>query len=342
MVFRTKIVLSLLACLFFPQSVPAAESDLPVFEVSSRKYLLGTQVDITALHPDVIKCKKACYAAFQEIERIERLLSSHSETSEISAINREAGAKPVKVSLETFSIIRRAIRYAEMFEGSFDVTIGPVTQLWGFHDDSPPSIPEETKLTAMLQLVNFKRVLLNQADTTVFLEVGGMQLDLGGIAKGYAVDKAAEVLKQNGIKHFLINAGGDIFASGRKTENKKWTVGIQHPRKPNDLLATFEMSDLAVATSGDYERYFDEGGKRYHHIIDPKTGYPADLNQSVTVFAPSVEEADVWATYLFILGYEEYQQRKDISPVESLFVARTGKVRCADSLKKEFKLSLIY
>ncbi|MFQ5641110.1 MAG: FAD:protein FMN transferase [bacterium] len=337
--FRINVFATCLYVLLCVRSVPASGDNAPIFEVSTSKFLLGTKVDITALHTDIIKCKKACYFAFEEINRIEQLLSAHIETSEISRINRSAGMEPVKVGSETFAMIERALGYAKRFDGFFDISIGPVTELWGFNGEAPAAIPDDERLRAMLKLVDFSKVRLNAGDRTVFLPLKKMKLDLGGIAKGYAVDKAAEVLRKHGISTFLINAGGDIYTSGRKDGNKRWVVGLQHPRKPNNLLATFELSDFAVATSGDYERYFEEGGKRYHHIIDPKTGYPAELTRSVTVFAPTVEEADVWATYLFIAGIEKFKKDKRISSMKTIFVDTHGGIQFDESLKAHYRLS---
>jgi len=313
-----------------------------LYEVSATKYMLGTQIDLKAMHPDILGCKKAFYDAYQEIARIEALLSSHIASSEVTKINKMAGVKPVKVSYETFAIISRSVQYSKKFKGIFDASIGPVTTLWGFSDDKKDiTLPKRSVLEADLKLVDYRRVALSKADTTVFLERKGMRLDLGGIAKGYAIDRAAYILKNKGIQHFLINAGGDIYACGYKYGEKKWLVGIQHPRRQADLLATFEVHDMAVATSGDYERYKIIDGKRYHHIIDPRTGFPATLDQSVTVFANSAEEADAWATYLFIIGYENEQKSALKPELGTVFVDASGNVEYDHSLEDAFNLRFV-
>lgn len=341
--FRTKLV-EFLIILFLSLSQGYVSAQLEaghLFEVSATKYLLGTAVDMVAVHSNISECKKAFYNAFREIERIETLLSSHKKVGEISKINNKASTAPVKVSAETFAIIKRSIAYSKKFDGMFDISIGPITELWGFNDDKKITIPQKEKLNSLLKLVDHENIILNSQDTTVSFAVKGMKLDLGGIAKGYAIDRAAAVLKQQGIKHFLINAGGDIYACGFKSKDKKWTVGIQHPRKPNNLLVTFELSDFAVATSGDYERYAVIDGKRYHHIINPKTGLPSNLCQSVTVFASTAEEADVWATYFFIIGFNHYKNSMADSPVSSIFVDSSGNINYDNSLDKEFMLSFL-
>ncbi|KAA3599132.1 MAG: FAD:protein FMN transferase [Calditrichaeota bacterium] len=273
------------------------------YEVNVSKYLMGTIVDVKALHPNVNECKKSLYFAFKEMERIENLLSSHKPESEISQINLNSGIEPQKVSFETFSILQRAKKYSEKFDGKFDVTIGVISEIWGFSGESEARIPNPKELNSALKLVSYKNIVLNETDTTAFLTKKGMRIDLGGIAKGYAIDKAVEVLRENGVQNFLLNAGGDIFVSGEKAE-KLWSVGIKHPREVENLIAKLELKDLAIATSGDYERYFEKDGKRFHHILNPETGFPSDLCQSVSVIAETAEEADVLATYIFLIGKE--------------------------------------
>ena len=338
---RSKFASVLLLVWLVSPSLASGRKDAPVFEVSATKFLLGTKVDITVLHSEVRGAQAACYAAFKEMERVESVLSSHKPDSEISRINSAAGSHPVKVSAETFAILARAVAYSSRLAGRFDVTIGPVSELWGFNGDRDVALPQPERLRALLKLVDFRNLALNEADSTAYLRVKGMRLDLGGIAKGYAIDRAATVLRAHGLQDFLINAGGDIYASGTKPEGQKWRVGVQHPRRPRALLATFEVSDMAVATSGDYERFVEIDGVRYHHILDPETGYPATQCQSVTVFAPTAEEADVWATYCFIVGFEAYQQGPHRSIHPALFVNASGRVRLTPELKNLYRLRLL-
>ncbi len=328
--------------LFFTNSALfSAGSEQTLFEINATKYLLGTKIDITVSHSSVIECKRACYFVFKEIERIESLLSSQKGDSEISKINNMASQTPVHVSFETYSIISRAILYSKKFDGFFDISIGPVTELWGFNGERKITIPSKEKLNSLKSLVDYNNIFPNIEDTTISLGAKGMKIDLGGIAKGYAVDRAAVVLKEQGILNFIINAGGDIYASGHKSEKINWLVGIKHPRKSQALLAKFELRDYAVATSGDYERYADIDGKRYHHIINPKTGYPVNYCQSVTVFASSVEAADAWATYLFIIGYNRYQTNKENAAINSIFVNSSGEINFDKSLERDFLLTFL-
>ncbi len=320
----------------FAQAKPTA----PVFEVSATQFLLGTQVEIIALGKSVQAAKKACYFAFREMERIENILSSHRDDSEIGKLNASAAERPVRVSAETFAILQRALDYSRQFHGQFDISIGPISVLWGFNEDRDIRLPDPDTLRQKLALVDYRQILLNPADTTVRFLKPGMRVDLGGIAKGYAIDRAAAMLRQHGIHQFLINAGGDIYASGLKADGRKWRIGIKHPRQLSELLATFDLTDFAVATSGDYERYAIIDGKRYHHILDPRTGYPAADYRSVTVLAPSAEAADVWATYLFILGWPQYKKLQP-PPVLALFVDDSGTVYYDLAWKQKYGLQLI-
>jgi len=312
--------------LYWPILLHAQTGEARLFEVSATKYLMGTQVDVLAQHESIQRCKSAFYEAFREIDRIENLLSAQRETSELARINQNAGLAPVKVSWETLAIIKRAVDYAKKFDGYFDISIGPISHLWGFGREKKVVVPERRRIVALLPLVGYGKIIINAQDTTIAFGRDGMKLDLGGIAKGYAIDRAAMILRQQGIKNFLLNADGDIYAAGHKSDNQKWHVGIQHPRGKQAMIASFELSDFAVATSGDYERFIEVEGKHYHHIFDPRTGYPAPLTQSVSVLAPTAEEADAWATYLFIIGFEGYQKNFSPRTPIALFVDTNDKI----------------
>lgn len=295
MLLRVSVLILLGACSLFSQD------STQYYELNASKNLIGTVVDVKVYAPDIAKGKATLYYAFREIERIDSLLAWQIPSSEISAINSAAGVSPVKISFETFSLLERSISYSRLSSGVFDITIGPLTQLWGFNGDSEPvSVPPQYLIDSCRQLVNFEALKLNAQDTSAFLLNKGMSIDLGGIGKGYAIDRASAILKKNGLNSFLFNAGGDILVSGMKNENQKWVIGIKHPRDESKLFGSVELTDLAIATSGDYERYFEHNGVRYHHIIDPSTGFPATKSTSVSIVAESAERADALATILFI------------------------------------------
>lgn len=307
-------------------SVHAQSSEQPWYEVNVSKTLMGTHVEATVMHTSIQEARVALVAAFMEMERVESLLSVHRPTSEIAAINRATGHAPVRVSAETFAILERAVAYSAKLDGLFDLTIGPLAAVWGFNSEQA-ELPQPEAIQAAQALVDYRVLHLNATDTTVTfttvtLPISGVQVDLGGIAKGYAVDRAAAVLQAHGIANFLLNAGGDLYIAGHKQPDQPWTVGIKHPRSPDALLTAFSLENQAVATSGDYERFFEHEGQQYHHILDPRTGYPAQASQSATVVASSVEEADVLATYLFIAGHMPQQMHDYVF----LRVTATGEV----------------
>lgn len=271
------------------------------YEVYVSKNLIGTLIEAKIITKDINSSKKVLYHAFKEIERIDSLLAWQIPTSEISKINSAAGKSPVKISYETYSILERSLTYSVSSDGIFDITVGPLTQLWGFNgDDEPTTVPDKKAIDSCLLLVGYKDLILNSGDTSAFLKRAGMSIDLGGIGKGYAIDRASDVLKKNGLTSFLFNAGGDVLVSGFKSTDQNWIVGIKDPRNDDKLLGSVELTDKSIATSGDYERYFEIDGKRYHHIIDPMTGYPSSCSVSVSIIAETAERADVLATTVFI------------------------------------------
>lgn len=297
-----------------------------MYSVTVSKILMGTTVETTARNADINLCKEALLEAYKEMKRVENLLSYHNKNSEITRINSFSGMQPVKVSLETFSIIKNSINYSQRSKGLFDVSVGPVSGLWGFNDDNREiELPDSSEVDSALQFVNYKNIKINQNDTTVFLTRKGMKLDLGGIAKGYAIDRGAAKLKSMGVVNFILNAGGDIYASGKKDKSTQWTIGIKDPRNTSGLVATFNLENYAVATSGDYERYRIINGVRYHHILNPFDGYPGKLSESTTVIAPTAEEADAMATYLFLYGSEN-ALREQIPKVPYLIISADGKL----------------
>jgi len=256
--------------------------------------MMGTTVEV--ISPD----KKAAGIVFTEIKRIEDLLSIYREDSEISKLNRIG---KLNASPETFYIIKKAGKFWLISEGAFDITIGPLMDIWGF-TDKEYKFPQEEEIQKTKNLVGFDKIVFNNIQNVIEFKIQGMKIDLGAIAKGYAVDCAVSKLRENKIKSCLINAGGDIYCLGDKF-GKPWNVAVQNPRGP-DFLGYLELKDKAAATSGDYEQYFIKDNKRYSHILNPKTGYPADSGVvSVTVIAPDCLTADALATSIFVLGEEK-------------------------------------
>jgi thiamine biosynthesis lipoprotein len=261
-------------------------------EVDGTEFAFGSYVRIRVLAeaPPIAETALAC--AFTEVHRLDTLWSAFLPSSEVAGVNRHRGQA---VRAETRELVGRALEVCREVDGALDVTILPVSEAWGFRDERY-RVPDSAELAAALEPVDFRQVRLS--GDSVWL-AGTAQLDLGAVAVGAAVDRAVGLLKEAGAKQGLVDAGGDIRVFG----DRVWRIGIQNPRGPG-VIRVHQLMDRAVSTSGDYQKYFESDGRRYHHIIDPRTGYPADGCASVTVFAPTAFEADAYATAAFVLGPE--------------------------------------
>jgi FAD:protein FMN transferase len=275
-----------------------ARPDERVFKDSA--ILMGTVVEITVAHRSEAQARAAIASALAEIRRIDDLVSTHKPGSVISLVNRDGTDRMVPVGREIFDLLRVAEAISAASGGAFDVTVWPLSHLWDF--DSGGMIPSPAELGKNLPAVGYSRLIFNESDSSVGFSGSGMGLDLGAIAKGWAVDCAIGKLEASGIRDAIVDAGGDLRILGSRPGKGFWRIGVQHPRDPGTLLATFELRDTAIVTSGDYERFFIVSGERYHHILDPATGQPARGCRSVTVLAPSAAEADACATAAFVLG----------------------------------------
>jgi len=275
--------------------------------------IMGTVVEITVIPPN----QEAIEEAFDAIKEVDQLMSTYKPESEVSILNRQGQNH---VSLQTSRIIQEAIKFSEVTNGAFDITCRPLVNLWkrAKKEDKIPTLKE---IEEARSLVSYKKIIL-QGDLVKFQEPG-MQIDLGGIAKGWAVDKAIQALKKRGVRAALVNAGGDLFALGKRGLWKKWDVGIQNPRDEEKILTTIEVSHRGVATSGDYRRYFTLEGRRFSHIVDPRTGETVeDVPMSVTVVAPDATTADALATGIFVLGPEKGMRLIESLPgIEGLIVS---------------------
>ncbi len=272
-------------------------------------FLMDTLIEVTISLDDSKKAEEYMGKVYNELKRIENLFTGYDSTGEIWKINNSNG-KRIQINPEVFNLINTSIVFSELSDGAFDITVWPLIQLWGFGQKKHEQVPDSKDIETLLRLVNYKLIGLFPDDKSIQLSQNNVGLDLGGIAKGYALDRVAGLLKKAGIVNFLINAGGDIIVSGTRSNGKKWRVGIQHPRTKG-VIETLELSDCAIVTSGDYERFFIKDGERYHHILDPSTGYPSDKCISCTVIVDSnlIQNsgtiADVLSTAIFVLGHKK-------------------------------------
>ncbi len=266
--------------------------------------LMGNQFTITVVSEDPFFAEENITAAVTEIQRIEKLFTTYSATSQTHLINENAGIQPVKVDLEVYHLIERSLQISKITQGAFDISYGSLDKsLWNF-DTQMTQLPTKETALKMVHLVNYQNIILDAANQSVFLKEKGMRIGFGGIGKGYAAEMSKKVLVKNGVKSGIINASGDLTAWGTQPNGKPWTIGIANPDLPQNAFSYLEISDKAIATSGNYEKYVLIDGKKYSHTIDPKTGFPITGIKSVTVISPNAEFADAMATPIAVMGIE--------------------------------------
>ena len=297
---------------------------------------MGTLFDITVSHPDVEEARKATDKAFDEIQRIEWLTSNFSSKSEITKINQNAGKLAYPVSKELYILLQKSIQYSQLANGTFDITIGAIQDLWKFENEIG-TVPATETIIRLLPLVDFRNILLEE-NHHARLKIEGMKLDLGAVAKGYAVDRGIDVLKKYNIDNAILNGGGDLKSIGEKSPGVLWKIGVRHPRKPSDVIASLDGKNNAIATSGDYQKYFVKDGIRYHHILNPVTGMQAQGLQSVTIIAKEAMFADAMATAVFVMGAEQGMKFiKSQSQLEGVIITADGKKIVSSGLKGEIE-----
>lgn len=298
------------------------QEDEPVVKTG---FYLDTLIKISAYGPGASEAIDAC---FERLGEIDVKMNARASDSEVAAINEAAGEHSVQVSPDTFFVIKRGLYFSELSGGRFDITVGPLVNLWGIGTDRA-RVPEKSEIEEALNLINYNDVLVDEDQKTVMLKRPGMAIDLGAIAKGYAADEVIRILKERGIKSAVADLGGNVYVLGKKPNGQPWKIGIQDPFElRGDIFATVEASDKTLVTSGVYERYFEEGGKRYHHLLDTSTGYPVDNGLvSVTIISDSSMDADALSTTVFSLGLEQGMQLVESLPdVEAVFVTKDKEV----------------
>ena len=299
---------------------------------------MGTLVEISVIGRNKDKVEASIHDAFGEMERVEGLMSRRIPESDVSRINGRAGIKPVKVSAEVLKVIRRAEEISKTSRGYFDISIGALLDLWGFEGNGG-NLPGKDEVNETLHSVGYRAIHVDEMASTVELKRKGMRIDLGGIAKGYAVDRAFELLTSRGYRNMIVNAGGDMRVGGKKI-NGPWVIGIQDPRDQSRILATLDAGDISVATSGDYERYFTKEGTRYHHLLNPFTGSPAQQCRSVTILAKDALSADALATAVFVMGPNRgLRLIEAMEGVEGLIVSADGEIIVSEGLKGRIRFS---
>lgn len=297
--------------------------------------LMGSRFDITVVANSEEEGNRYIDMAVAEISRIEKLISSWDPNSQTSAINRNAGIKPVKVDPELFQLIERCIAISGLTDGAFDISYASMDKIWKF-DGSMTEMPSPEAILASVAKVGYKNIILDKENSTVFLKLPGMKIGFGAIGKGYSADKAKALLMSQGVVAGIINASGDMNTWGTQPNSEDWKVGIVNPMNKNKVFAVLPLHQGAVVTSGDYEKYVIFNGVRYAHIINPKTGYPATGIISATVFAPKAELADALATSCFVMGIDVALNRINQLPnIECILIDDKGNVFSSDHIKIE-------
>ncbi len=294
---------------------------------------MGSRFDITVVAENEKEGNDFIDIAVNEIRRIETLISSWDSLSETSQIIKNAGIKPVKVDKELFDLIARSVKISELTDGAFDISYASMDRIWKF-DGSMKRLPTNKEVAASVAKVGYKNIVLDPQAQTVFLKFKGMRIGFGALGKGYAADKAKDLLISLGVKGGIMNASGDLSTWGTQPDGKPWMVGITNPMNKEKVFSWFPINGNAVVTSGSYEKFVEFNGKKYTHIIDPRTGWPASGLTSVSIFAPKAELADALATGVFVMGRETGLDFINQLPgVECVIVDEQGKVYESDNIK---------
>ncbi len=297
--------------------------------------IMGTDVTITVVAGSREEGESAIDAGMAELRRLDAMMSLYKDGSEITKVNLAAGKKPVKVSPEMMEVVERAVEVSKLSDGVFDITVGPLVVLWQMRLKEEKA-PTDAEIARVRPLVNYKNVVLDRKASTIFLKKPGMIIDLGGM-KGYAADRVADLFRQRGIRNAVIALAGDIWVLGHRDDGRPWRIGVQHPREHEKTLTVLELSDKYISTSGDYERFVIREKKRYHHIIDPRTGKPSKGTISVTLIGDKGAVIDPLTKVPFILGPEEGMKIVRKIGAEAIIVDEQGTVFMTEGIKQSQK-----
>ena len=284
-------------------------------------HLMGNHFELSVVSDNPEWAHDCIQAGINEIQRIEKKLTTFSSKSETAKINEMAGIRAVEVSLETIELIERSIKISQITQGAFDITYGSIDKkLWNF-DEKMTALPDKETAKKMVRLINYRNIIIDKKESTVFLKEKGMRIGFGGIGKGYAAEMAKKVMRSMGVTSGIVNASGDLTTWGTQPDGKPWTIGIANPNAAQQVFSYLNLSDMAVATSGNYEKYIMIGGKKYSHTIHPKTGLPVTGIKSVTIITPNAEIADAMATPVTIMGIEAgLDMINQINSIEAIII----------------------
>lgn len=302
-----------------------------VFQISAQVLvkrqatLMGSVFQFTLVDRDSLSASRHMEELVAEINRIENLISEWKPESQVSAVNRNAGIKPVKVDREVFELTQRAVFYSQISNGAFDISIAALDKIWKF-DGSMSQVPQQELIAKSVENVGYQHIVLDSVNSTIYLSRAGMKIGFGSIGKGYAADRGRALMQAAGVKAGIVNASGDLTTWGEQLSGKPWAIGISNPFKRHKVLKVLKMREGAVATSGSYEKYVEIGGQKYAHIMNPKTGYPSQGLVSVTIYGPTAEFSNALSTSIMVLGKREGMKLlKKYPRNKGLLVSEKGK-----------------
>ena len=334
---KSKKLKILTACTIAAMMMSACSKKV-VEPISNTEFLMGTVCTVKIYDK---ASNKVLDKAFKRISEIEDTMSVNKDDSEVIDINNASGEKPIKVSDETMEVLKEGLKYSDLSGGKLDITIGPLVKLWGIGTDKA-RVPSKEEIEEKKALINYKDLILDEKNKTAFLKNKGMIIDLGAIAKGYTADEVANVLKENKVKHAIINLGGNVFAMGTNINGAPWKIGIQSPfSQRGDIIGLIEAENKSIVTSGIYERYFEQDGKSYHHILSTSTGYPCDNSiAGVSIVSEKSIDGDALSTSVFSMGVEDGMKFiNSMDGVEGIFITRDKQVYVTPGLKDNFRLT---
>ena len=306
--------------------------------VKRTEMLMGTVISVTLYDSTD---ESILDKVFDKVKNLEETFSINETGTEVDKINDNAGIEPVKVSDDTIEVVKEGIYYSDLSHGKFDITVGPLVKLWNIPDRPTEDIPTQDELNVVLPLTNYKDVVIDEANKTVFLTRPGMMLDLGGIAKGYAADVISKMLTDEGVKSAIIDLGGNIFAHGEKVSGDAWKIGIQNPfSNRGEIVGAISVKNKSIVTSGIYERYIEVNGVKYHHILNPETGYPYENDiAGITIISDKSTTGDALSTSVFALGIEEGMKFVEkLDDVDAIFVTKEKGIYVTSGIKDNFEL----
>ena len=306
--------------------------------VKRTEMLMGTVISVTLYDSTD---ESILDKVFDKVKNLEETFSINETGTEVDKINDNAGIEPVKESDDTIEVVKEGIYYSDLSHGKFDITVGPLVKLWNIPDRPTEDIPTQDELNVVLPLTNYKDVVIDEANKTVFLTRPGMMLDLGGIAKGYAADVISKMLTDEGVKSAIIDLGGNIFAHGEKVSGDAWKIGIQNPfSNRGEIVGAISVKNKSIVTSGIYERYIEVDGVKYHHILNPETGYPYENDiAGITIISDKSTTGDALSTSVFALGIEEGMKFVEkLDDVDAIFVTKEKGIYVTSGIKDNFEL----